>query len=125
MKSFTLLLHQKGFSGKENATIADKCILLQKHLSLEEDLLINMKGLPEAREGDIVEIYHPNPDEQNPRLLLQIKFKEDLQISNNLYSNNRTNNFTYKSPSRYNKCGTKYCTSVWLKNLQCCMHESG
>lgn len=42
-----------------------------------------MKAIPEAKEGDIVEIYHPALDEQNPRLLLQIKsFKEDRQASN-------------------------------------------
>lgn len=46
-----------------------------------EDLLLNAKAIPEAKKGDIVEIYHP--EDQNPRLLLQIKlFKEDLQISN-------------------------------------------
>lgn len=43
-------------------------------------MLINLKGLPDAKPGDIVEIYHPQPEEENPRLLLQIKaFKEDLQ----------------------------------------------
>lgn len=45
---------------------------------LEEDLLINPRDFQEAKEGDIVEIYHPF-EEDNPRLLLQIKvFKEDL-----------------------------------------------
>lgn len=38
------------------------------------------KDYPEAKEGDIVEIYHPQPEEENPRLLLQIKsFKDELQ----------------------------------------------
>lgn len=45
---------------------------------LEEDLLINPKDYQEAKEGDIVEIFHPSEDD-NPRLLLQIKaFKDDL-----------------------------------------------
>lgn len=38
------------------------------------------KDYPEIKEGDIVEIYHPQPEEENPRLLLQIKsFKDELQ----------------------------------------------
>ncbi|XP_045474095.1 GATOR complex protein Iml1 isoform X2 [Harmonia axyridis] len=61
MKSFRLFVHQKNFS--------------------EEDLIINPKDLPEAKKGDIVEIYHTPPEsdktkdneEENPRLLLQIK----------------------------------------------------
>ncbi|KAK9687602.1 Vacuolar membrane-associated protein Iml1 [Popillia japonica] len=58
MKLFHLIVHQKTFS--------------------EEDLLINPKDYQEAKEGDIVEIFHPSEDD-NPRLLLQIKaFKDDL-----------------------------------------------
>ncbi|KAK9890697.1 hypothetical protein WA026_012048 [Henosepilachna vigintioctopunctata] len=61
MKLFRLLVHQKNFS--------------------DEDLIINPKDLPEAKTGDIVEIYHPPPEnekgkkaeEEFPRLLLQIK----------------------------------------------------
>ncbi|XP_057663602.1 GATOR complex protein Iml1 isoform X2 [Diorhabda carinulata] len=71
MKSFKLKAHQKTFS--------------------EEDLIINQKDYPEAKKNDIVEIYHPIPDDDNqknrkseseeelPRLLLQIKtFSDDL-----------------------------------------------
>ncbi|CAH1099750.1 unnamed protein product [Psylliodes chrysocephalus] len=71
MKSFKLKAHQKHFS--------------------EEDLIINQKDYPEAKKNDIVEIYHPAPDddsqknkkneseEEFPRLLLQIKnFSDDL-----------------------------------------------
>lgn len=48
---------------------------------VEEDLLINPKDFQEAKEGDIVEIFHPSEDD-NPRLLLQIKtFKDDLSAS--------------------------------------------
>lgn len=47
---------------------------------LEDDLIINPKDFPPAKQGDIVEIYHPQPEEENPRLLLQIKaFRDDLQ----------------------------------------------
>lgn len=47
---------------------------------LDSDLIINPKDFPGAKQGDVVEIYHPYPDEENPRLLLQITtFKDDLQ----------------------------------------------
>lgn len=61
-----------------------KCVKVL-HLSryivfVEEDLIINPKDFPQAKLGDIVEIYQPQPEETNPRLLLQIKaFREDLQ----------------------------------------------
>ncbi|KAG5888099.1 hypothetical protein JTB14_021899 [Gonioctena quinquepunctata] len=72
MKSFRLKVHQKTFS--------------------EEDLIISQKDYPEAKKNDIVEIYHPfqeednqknknkhEPEEEYPRLLLQIKaFSDDL-----------------------------------------------
>lgn len=55
---------------------------------LEEDLIINQKDYPEAKKNDIIEIYHhpleeskgvQEPEEENPRLLLQIKcFSDDL-----------------------------------------------
>lgn len=41
-------------------------------------MIINPKDYPGAHEGDIVEIFHP--DDEGPRLLLQIKtFQGDLQ----------------------------------------------
>lgn len=47
---------------------------------IDSDLIINPKDFPGAKQGDVVEIYHPYPDEENPRLLLQITtFKDDLQ----------------------------------------------
>ncbi|XP_050310253.1 GATOR complex protein Iml1 isoform X3 [Anthonomus grandis grandis] len=65
MKSFRLVVHHKSFS--------------------DDDLVINQKDYPEARKNDIVEIFHPPPqDEENyeeefPHLLLQITgFKDDL-----------------------------------------------
>ncbi|XP_074029674.1 GATOR complex protein Iml1 isoform X2 [Leptinotarsa decemlineata] len=72
MKSLRLKVHQKTFS--------------------EEDLIINQKDYPEAKKNDIVEIYHPyteednqknksksEPEEDYPRLLLQIKaFSDDV-----------------------------------------------
>ncbi|CAH0554753.1 unnamed protein product [Brassicogethes aeneus] len=57
MKSFRLIVHQKTFS--------------------EEDLIISQKDYPDAKQGDIVEIYHDSESEY-PRLLLQIKnFRDD------------------------------------------------
>lgn len=56
----------------------------------EEDLIISQKDFPEAKKNDILEIYHPPPEEENqknkydseeeyPRLLLQIKaFSDEL-----------------------------------------------
>nr|CAI5845585.1 unnamed protein product [Callosobruchus analis] len=70
MKSFRLKVHHKNFS--------------------EEDLIISQKDYPEAKKNDIIEIYHPEEDNQKcknkteseedyPRLLLQIKaFSDDL-----------------------------------------------
>ncbi|KAF5306981.1 hypothetical protein FQR65_LT07204 [Abscondita terminalis] len=64
-KSFRLIVHQKAFS--------------------EEDIIINPKDYPEAKEGDIVEIYYPQLEEENPRLLLQIKaFKDELQAKDTI-----------------------------------------
>lgn len=59
--------------------IKDNTIIITiKNNYLEEDLLINPKDYQEAKEGDIVEIFHPLEDDY-PRLLLQIKaFKDDL-----------------------------------------------
>ena len=51
MKLFKLWVHQQNFS--------------------EDDLILNPKEFPNEKEGDILEIYHP--DEDNTRLLLQIK----------------------------------------------------
>lgn len=84
MKLFRLVVHQKNFSGKWIQYNIYLSILL---IISEEDLIINPKDLPEAKKGDVVEIYHPPPDgdkakdyeEENPRLLLQIKtLSEDL-----------------------------------------------
>ncbi|XP_049824160.1 GATOR complex protein Iml1 isoform X3 [Aethina tumida] len=60
MKSFRLVVHQKTFS--------------------DEDLIINPKEYPEAKQGDIVEIYHECEAEDYPRLLLQIKNDESQQL---------------------------------------------
>lgn len=52
----------------------------------EEDLVINLKDFPSAKLGDIVEIYHPEHDDEHPRLLLQIKtFRDDLQTKGKLF----------------------------------------
>jgi hypothetical protein len=88
MKSFRLIVHQKNFS--------------------VEDLIINPKDYPGANLGDIVEIYHPPPDDDNPRskkktepeeeyprLLLQIKtFPDDSTQQNALQKGSlyKTNN---------------------------------
>lgn len=57
-------------------------------------MLLNAKAIPEAKKGDIVEIYHP--EDQNPRLLLQIKlFKEDLQISSYMITQCHLDYFIY------------------------------
>lgn len=80
MKLFRLIVHQKGFSGMLAKTKHN--LIINLFTIQEEDLLVNPKGFPEAKEGSIVEIYRQQPEEENPRLLLQIKsFKEDLQIS--------------------------------------------
>uniref|UniRef100_A0A1Y1KCF9 DEP domain-containing protein n=3 Tax=Photinus pyralis TaxID=7054 RepID=A0A1Y1KCF9_PHOPY len=63
-KSFRLIVHQKAFS--------------------EEDIIISPKDFPEAKEGDIVEIYYPQPEEENPRLLLQIKTFNVLQTKDTI-----------------------------------------
>lgn len=69
-------------------------------VSIEEDLIISQKDYPEAKKGDIIEIYHPlhddenqrlnkinENDEEHPRLLLQIKqFRDDsLQTRTNYF----------------------------------------
>lgn len=55
------------------------------YLFLGEDLIINPKGYPGIKKGDIVEIYHT--EDEFSRLLLQItSFKEDLQ-TRGLYLN--------------------------------------
>nr|XP_022917865.1 GATOR complex protein DEPDC5 isoform X2 [Onthophagus taurus] len=70
MKSFRLKVHQKNFSS--------------------DDLLINPKDFLEAKEGDIVEIHHPSEDE-NPRLLLQIKlFKDEFNLTKDTISVEQT-----------------------------------
>ncbi|KAL3269605.1 hypothetical protein HHI36_008669 [Cryptolaemus montrouzieri] len=87
MKLLRLLVHQKTFS--------------------EEDLIINPKDLPQAKTGDIVEIYHPPPEsdkskecqEEFPRLLLQIKTlsEELLQTKDTLsVEQSIANNFALK-----------------------------
>lgn len=71
-------MHQKTFSGKLCSFIS--CSKLQASCIVDSDLIINPKDFPGAKQGDVVEIYHPYPDEENPRLLLQITtFKDDLQ----------------------------------------------
>lgn len=47
-------------------------------VSSAEDLILNPKEHPNAKKGDVVEIYHP--DEDHCRLLLQItSLSEDLK----------------------------------------------
>ncbi|XP_026474994.1 GATOR complex protein DEPDC5 isoform X3 [Ctenocephalides felis] len=58
MKLFKLIVHTRGFN--------------------PADILVNPKDYPGIKEGDVVEIYHP--EDEFSRLLLQITcFKEDLQ----------------------------------------------
>lgn len=45
---------------------------------LAEDLVLNPKDHPDAKTGDVVEIYHP--EDESTRLLLQITcFNEDIK----------------------------------------------
>lgn len=47
-------------------------------LNLAEDLVLNPKDHPDAKIGDVVEIYHP--EDESTRLLLQITcFNEDIK----------------------------------------------
>lgn len=46
------------------------------------ELLVNLKDLgPNVKEGDILEIYHPEEDERQSRLLLQVPHYEDINIT--------------------------------------------
>lgn len=84
MKPFRLIVHQKTFSG--NSKLFFKVQQLKLVIIVESDLIINPKDFPGAKQGDVVEIYHPYPDEENPRLLLQITtFKDDLQARGNYF----------------------------------------
>lgn len=106
MKSFRLIVHQKNFSGM--IWIFNDKLHSQGHNFPVEDLIINPKDYPGANLGDIVEIYHPPPDDDNPRskkktepeeeyprLLLQIKtFPDDSTQQNALQKGSlyKTNN---------------------------------
>lgn len=48
------------------------------HIAADADLLINNKEHPDAKVGDIVEVF-PRDDEENTRLLLQITTFTDLK----------------------------------------------
>lgn len=46
------------------------------------ELLVNLKDLgPNVKEGDVLEIYHPEEDERQSRLLLQVPHYEDINIT--------------------------------------------
>lgn len=52
--------------------------ILMPHSFPAADIIVNPKDYPGIKEGDVVEIYHP--EDEYSRLLLQITcFKEDLQ----------------------------------------------
>ena len=48
------------------------CLMIILFFQLVEDVLINVKDLPGAKEGDNIVIWDPELDEVQPRLLLQI-----------------------------------------------------
>lgn len=84
MKLYKLITHQKTFSGRYQIRSDSRINCYQSlHLrgcffliSLAEDLILNPKDHPEAKIGDVVEIYLPDGD--GVRLLLQItSFQED------------------------------------------------
>lgn len=91
MKSFRLIVHQKNFSGRlflNKTTVSDRFFPA-------EDLIINPKDYPGAKVGDVLEIYHQLPEDDNPRkrmreseeepprLLLQIKIFPDETTQQN------------------------------------------
>lgn len=49
----------------------------------EIELLVNFRDLGlNVKEGDILEIYHPEEDEHQPRLLLQVpRYEEEVTVS--------------------------------------------
>lgn len=82
MKLYKLITHQKNFSGKyqNGTTLFVYFLRLIANLNLvqstAEDLILNPKDHPDAKIGDVVEIYLPEDD--GVRLLLQItSFQED------------------------------------------------
>lgn len=78
MKLYKLTTHQKNFSGKlidKKLLFHVKCIYIFVY-NLAEDLILNPKDHPDAKIGDVVEIYLPEDD--GVHLLLQItSFQED------------------------------------------------
>lgn len=90
MKLFRLIVHQKAFSGKsENklSNINNKYLFVV--IYVEEDLIISQRDFPQACKNDIIEIFHPSPQEEDgqtqqnedefPHLLLQVtSFKDDF-----------------------------------------------
>lgn len=52
-------------------------------LFVAEDLILNPKEHPDAKLGDVVEIY--NPEDENTRLLLQVTCFNEDKISKFLY----------------------------------------
>lgn len=80
MKLYKLYTHQKSFSGKWNIFLFKSKNLIFVYYFSAEDLIINPKEHPDAKNGDVVEIYHP--EDEGTRLLLQITgFNEDLKGS--------------------------------------------
>lgn len=83
MKLYKLITHQKNFSGKWSDAIAiftsryhSKFMFIIFIIFTAEDLILNPKDYPDAKIGDVVEIYLPEDD--GVRLLLQItSFQED------------------------------------------------
>lgn len=90
MKCYRLITHQKNFSGKwkqymemyQSNTLSmrmlNRCVVCCRFIDLvlAEDLLLNPKDHPDAKIGDVVEIYQP--EDEGVRLLLQItSFHED------------------------------------------------
>lgn len=84
MKLYKLITHQKNFSGKWNNAISiltsgyhfRPLLICLLSLCTAEDLILNPKDYPDAKIGDVVEIYLPEDD--GVRLLLQItSFQED------------------------------------------------
>lgn len=80
MKLYKLYTHQKNFSSKFAQSMYGQptCRKLNAHFLSAEDLVLNPKDHPDAKIGDVVEIYHP--EDEGTRLLLQITcFNEDIK----------------------------------------------
>lgn len=77
MKLFKLHIHEKNSNRKIKGLLIS-IFPNNSFIALPEDLILNPKEHPDAKIGDIVEIYHP--EDENFRLLLQISgFNEELK----------------------------------------------